>query len=86
MGWHRERRDKTPAGEWNRKQFAESTSVLRSLRLSQRAIEHYRRLARATRRLPHELMLEVAEEAAEYPNAAVRFILNSHAGTRSGGI
>jgi len=82
----RERRDTTPTGEWNRKQFAESISLLRSLGLSPRAIEHYRRLARATRRLPHALVIEVAEEAAAHPNGAVRSILDSHASPRTGGV
>ena len=82
----RERRDTTPTGKWNRKQFDASIGLLRSLGLSPRAIEHYRRLARATRRLPHELMVEIAEEAAACPNAAVRSLLYSHASTRTGGI
>ena len=86
MGALRERRDTAPAGTWNRRQFTESISLLRSLRLSHRATEHFKRLARATRRLPHELMIEIAEEAAVYPNEAVRSILNSHVGKRNGGV
>jgi EAL domain-containing protein (putative c-di-GMP-specific phosphodiesterase class I) len=75
-----------PTGEWNRKQFAESTNLLRSLGLSPGAIEHYRRLARATRRLPHDLVIEIAEEAAAHPNEAVRSLLYFHLGTGTGGI
>jgi hypothetical protein len=82
----RERRDTTPTGGWNRKQFAASIGLLRSLGLSPRAIDHYRRLARATRRLPHELMVENAEAAAAYPNEGVRSLLYAHAGTRNGGV
>src|SRR5579859_2862114 len=86
LGMWREKRDTTPTGDWNRKQFTASIGVLRSLGLSPRAIDHYRRLARATRRLPHELMVENAEAAAAYPNEGVRSLLYSHAGTRNGGV
>lgn len=80
-----ERRDTSPAGGWNRAQFEASLNRLRSLGLSPRAVEHFRRLARETGRLPHELVLEIVEEAASHPSEAVRFALYSHAG-RTGGI
>jgi EAL domain-containing protein (putative c-di-GMP-specific phosphodiesterase class I) len=86
MGSRRGKPVTTLAGVWNRKQFSVSISVLRSLGLSPQAIKHYRRLGRATRRLPHELVLEVAEEAAAHPNEAIRSLLYFHIGPRTGGI
>jgi len=60
-----ERRDRSPLGVARRKRFDESLALLRALGLSPAAIEHYRRLARKTHRLPHELVRGVAERAAE---------------------
>ncbi len=61
--FRKERRDTSPAGAWNRKQFETSAAALRVLRLSPRALEHCLRLARRTGRLPHELVSEIIEEA-----------------------
>ncbi len=60
-----ERRDKSPLGVTRRKRFDESLSLLRALGLSPAAVEHYRRLARKTQRLPHELVCAMAERAAD---------------------
>lgn len=59
----RERRDTSPAGQWNRGQFEASIRTLRTLGLSGRAIEHFRRQARIRRQLPHELLVEFVEGA-----------------------
>lgn len=58
-----ERRDTSAVGVWNRKKFETSVEVLRLLGLSPRSVEHCRRLARKTGRLPHELVAEIVEEA-----------------------
>ena len=60
-----ERRDLSPVGIARRKRFENSLDLLRALGLSPAAIEHYRRQARKTRKLPHQLICGIAEEAAE---------------------
>lgn len=62
-----ERRDTSPAGQWNRAQFDASLKMLRELRLSARAIEYFARRARRTGRLPHELVAEFIDEALRSP-------------------
>jgi hypothetical protein len=57
----RERRDTTPAGQKHRARFEASVGILRSLGLSPQTIEYLRRHARVTRRLPHELVVDVVE-------------------------
>ncbi len=59
----RERRDTSPAGQWNRAQFEASVRTLRELGLSARTIEHLRRQARIRGQLPHELLVELVEGA-----------------------
>ena len=59
-----ERRDMGPEGIARRARFAESLNLLRSLGLSPDSIEYFRRLARMTRQLPHELVREIADESA----------------------
>jgi len=73
-----ERRDMSPQGAARRARFEESLDVLRALGLSSFAIEHYRRLARKTRKLPHELVRTVAEEAAQQPD--ILTLIGVHAG------
>ena len=63
-----ERRDMSPQGVARRARFEESLDLLRALGLSPFAIEHYRRLARKTRKLPHELVRALVEETAEQPD------------------
>lgn len=63
-----DRRDLSPEGAARRAKFEESLDVLRALGLSSSAIEHYRRLARKTRKLPHELVRTIAEETAQQPD------------------
>jgi hypothetical protein len=59
----RERRDTSPAGRWNRGQFETSVKLLRVIGLSPRALEYCQRRARETQRLPHEIVVEMFEEA-----------------------
>jgi hypothetical protein len=60
-----ERRDTSPLGVARRKRFDDSLDLLRALGLSPGAVEHYRRLARKTRKLPHQLVCAMAEHAAQ---------------------
>ena len=70
--WDAERRDTSPENVARRARFSASLDLLRALGLSPRAIEHYRRLTLIARRLPHELVCEIAEEAARQPERAIR--------------
>lgn len=56
-----DRRDTSPAGAFNRAQFDASLQILHMLHLSNRALEHFRRRARGTHRLPHELLKDAVE-------------------------
>lgn len=58
-----ERRDTSPAGVWNRAQFEMSLGVLRMAGFSPEIVEYFRRRARETGRLPHELWVEIVEDA-----------------------
>ena len=60
---HRERRDNSPAGKWNRGRFETSVKILRVIGLSPRALEFCQQRARETNRLPHEIVVETFEEA-----------------------
>jgi len=60
-----ERRDVSAIGVARRKRFEDSLDLLRVLGLSSGAMDHYRHLARKTRKLPHELVCIMAEQAAE---------------------
>lgn len=61
-----ERRDTSPAGAWNREQFEASLGLLHALGLSFPIVEYYRRRARDTGQLPHELVAEAAVAAARH--------------------
>jgi hypothetical protein len=63
-----ERRDASPAGVAGRNQFEESFRLLASLGLSPQAIDNYRRRANEARRLPHEVVRDVAEQASQRPD------------------
>jgi len=65
-----ERRNTSPVGTWNRAQFETSARVLRAPGLSVRATDYFRRRARLTRQLPHELLVEFVEEAVLVPERA----------------
>lgn len=56
-----DKRNTSRAGKWNRKQFAESLDLLRSLNLPASAIEYCRQRARETGRLPDEFLPEIVE-------------------------
>ena len=58
---HKDRRSTSGAGKWNRKQFAESLDLLRSLHLPTSVIDYCRRRARETGRLPDEFLPEIVE-------------------------
>lgn len=58
---HQDRRSTSGAGTWNRKQFAQSLDMLRSLNLPTSAIEYCRRRARETGRLPDEFLPEIVD-------------------------
>ncbi len=60
-----ERRDMTPLGVARRERFEESLDRLRALGLSPVAVEHYRRPARTTHKLPHQLVCAMAEHTAD---------------------
>jgi hypothetical protein len=59
----RERRDTSPAGKWNRGQFEMSIRLLRVIGLSARAMAYCQDRARETQRLPHQIVVEMFEEA-----------------------
>jgi hypothetical protein len=58
-----ERRDKSVAGAWNRVQFNLSLKSLDTFGFPARVVEYCRDRARATGRLPHELVIEIVEVA-----------------------
>jgi hypothetical protein len=62
-----DRRDKSPAGVAGRSPLDESLRLIASLGLSPQAIDYYRRAAAEARRMPHEMLREVAERAAQAP-------------------
>lgn len=60
-----ERQDMSLSGFERRKRFDYSLDLLRAVGLSPAAVDHYRRLARRTRTLPHELVCAAAERATQ---------------------
>lgn len=58
-----ERRDKSLAGAWNRAQFNISLKSVNAFGFSTHVVEYCRERARMTGRLPHELVIELVEEA-----------------------
>ncbi|HKX17046.1 MAG TPA: hypothetical protein VJT33_03420 [bacterium] len=58
---HQDRRSTSGAAKWNRKQFAESLDLLRSLNLPTSVIEYCRLRARETGRLPDEFLPDIVE-------------------------
>jgi hypothetical protein len=81
-----DRRNKSPVGVARRKAFQDSIDLLRGLGLSSPAIEHYSWRARKTRRLPHELIREVAEEKVERVDALAAAVLSAGTLRRDGGV
>lgn len=59
-----DRRDRSPAGVWNRDKFEASLGLLHALGLPLRLVEYYRARARRTGRLPHEIVADVVKDAA----------------------
>jgi hypothetical protein len=60
-----ERRDTSADGLRHRAIFDASVMILRDLDLSAHAIEHCKRRARETQRLPHKLLAEIVEAAIQ---------------------
>lgn len=58
-----EKRDMSIAGVWNRSQFELSMKSIDAFGFSPRVSEYCRAHARATKRLPHQLVIEIVEEA-----------------------
>jgi EAL domain-containing protein (putative c-di-GMP-specific phosphodiesterase class I) len=57
----RQDRDTSYGGAWNRAQFELSLKSVRAFGFSPRIAEHCRDRARATGRLPHEIVIEIVE-------------------------
>lgn len=58
-----ERRDKSLAGAWNRAQFNLSLKSVAAFGFRSHVVEYCRERARKTGRLPHEVVIEIVEEA-----------------------
>lgn len=65
-----ERRDRSLAGAWNRAQFNLSLESLNAFGFSDHIVEYCRERGRKTRRLPHEVVIEMMEEAILRAGAA----------------
>lgn len=65
-----ERRDKTLAGAWNRAQFNLSLKSLIAFGFRGHVVEFCREHASTTDRLPHEVIIEIVEEAVLRAGAA----------------
>ncbi len=68
---HRDRRDSSLAATWNRTQFELSLKSIGAFGFSPRVMEYCQERARATGRLPHEIVLEIVEEAVSRATHAV---------------
>lgn len=58
-----ERRDSSVGGAWSRVQFELSLKSVGAFGFSPRITEYCRARARATGRLPHEIVIEIIEDA-----------------------
>src|SRR5215469_10090111 len=58
-----ERRDSSLGGAWNRAQFELSLKSVGAFGFSSRITEYCRNRARASSRLPHEIVIEIVEQA-----------------------
>jgi hypothetical protein len=58
-----DRRDASLTGAWNRVEFELSLKSVGAFGFSPRITEHCRERARATGRLPHEIVIAIVEEA-----------------------
>lgn len=64
-----QRRDRSIAGAWNRAQFELSLKSIGTFGFSPSVMEHCRKRARATERLPHEIVIEIVETAILHTSA-----------------
>jgi len=69
--WPQERRDSSRAGVWRRAQFGLSLKSIDAFDFSTRVAEYCRERARATGRLPHDVVVEIVEEAILRASRAV---------------
>lgn len=58
-----EKRDTSHGGAWNRAQFELSLKSLGTFGFSPRVMDYARERARAAERLPHEIVIEIIEQA-----------------------
>ena len=65
-----ERRDKSLGGAWNRAQFKLSLKSLNAFGFQEHVVEYCGERARAAGRLPHEVVIEMVEEAILRAGAA----------------
>lgn len=70
LGERVERREKSLAGAWNRAQFNLSLKSLDAFGFRSHVVEYCRESARKTGRLPHEIVIEMVEEAILRAGAA----------------
>jgi len=61
--FRRDRRDSSHRGAWKRAQFELSLKSINGFGFSPRVSDYCRERARATDRLPHEIVIEIVEEA-----------------------
>jgi hypothetical protein len=66
-----ERRDSSLTGAWNRAQFELSLKSVGTFGFSTRITDYCRDRARATGRLPHEIVIEIVEEAVRRGSRSV---------------
>ena len=63
IGHSDERRDKSLAGAWNRAQFNLSLKSVDAFGFRPHVVEYCGERARETGRLPHEVVIEIVEQA-----------------------
>ena len=67
----RDRRDSSLGGAWNRAQFELSLKSIGAFGFSPQIMDYCSERARAAGRLPHEIVLEMVEEAVRRATHAV---------------
>ena len=70
IGHNDERRNTSIAGAWNRAQFNLSLKSVDAFGFRSHVIEYCRQRARETGRLPHEVVIDMVEEAILRARAA----------------
>jgi hypothetical protein len=69
-----ERRDASIPGKWQRTQFEFSSKQIAAFGFSEQVVEYCRQRARETKRLPHEILIDMVETAvrAHLPTSSTR--------------